>query len=549
MVRALLTACALVLVLSTCKAPESRQQAAAPAPALFENFGDLHRDIGSKVPAAQRYFDQGLRLAYGFNHEAAGRAFAEAARLDPDCAICLWGQALVLGPNINQPMLAEAVAPAARLAAEAHLLADAARPADRALIEALAKRYAESPPADRKPLDQAYAEAMAGVVQRFPDDDDAATLYAEALMDLSPWAYWDKAGKPAEHTRTLVATLERVLKRNPQHIGAMHYYIHAVEASRTPQRAEPYADALAGLAPGSGHLVHMPAHIYIRTGRYHDATLTNFSASTADAAFLAVCGGSNGIYPLGYVPHNWHFATMTASLHGSRELALNAAEQTARRADPKQLETLSFMQQYLVMPLLTQVRFGQWDQILVQAEPPADLPYPRGIWHFARGMAYVRGGEKQKAQNELEALRKIAADPAMKDVLLGAINHAESVLAVAAPLLQGELALAKGQRKTGIARLRDAVKAEDVLAYNEPADWPLPVRPYLGAALLDAGRTAEARTVYLQDLITYPKNGWSLFGLAQALRKLGDAKSAKQNERRYKDAWQWSDTPLTASRL
>ena len=429
-------------------------------------------------------------------------------------------------------------------------MADAARnPADRALIEALAKRYAESPTADRKALDEAYAAAMADVVRRFPDDDDAATLYAEALMDLSPWVYWDAAGKPTGQTKTIVATLERVLKRNPEHIGAMHYYIHAVEASRTPQRAEPYADALAELAPGSGHLVHMPAHTYIRTGRYHDATLTNFSATTADAAFLAVCGGSNGMYPLGYVPHNWHFATMTASLHGSRELALNAAEQTAQRADKKQLETLTFMQQYLVMPLLTQVRFGQWKEILAQAEPPADLPYPRGIWHFARGMAYARGGEKQQAQQELEALQKIAADPAMKDVLLGANNHADKVLAVAAPLLQGELALAKGQRKTGIARLRDAAKAEDALAYNEPADWPLPVRPYLGAALLDAGRASEAAKVYAQDLNTYPKNGWSLYGLARAQRKMGDAKSAKQNERRYKDAWQWSDTPLTASRL
>lgn len=539
----------LALSLTTCKAPETRQAASAPPPPLFENFGELHRDIGSKVPAAQRYFDQGLRLAYGFNHEAAGRAFAEASRLDPDCAICLWGQALVLGPNINMPMAPEAAKPAARLIGEARLMAEAARPADRALIEALATRYAETPPADRAPLDRAYADAMADVVRRFPDDDDAAALYAEALMDLSPWSYWDKSGKPLQHTRTIVATLERVLKRDPEHIGAMHYYIHAVEASRTPQRAEPYADKLAALAPGSGHLVHMPAHIYIRTGRYHDATLTNFSATTADAAFLAVCGGTNGMYPLGYVPHNWHFATMTASLHGSRELALNAAQQTAQRADKKQLQALAFMQQFLVMPLFTQVRFGLWKEILAQAEPPADEPYPRGIWHFARGMAYARGGEKQKAQAELDALRKIAGDPAMKEVLLGANNHADAVLAVAVPMLQGEIALAKGQRKTGIARLRDAVKAEDALAYNEPADWPLPVRPYLGAALLDAGRAGEAAQVYAQDLNTYPKNGWSLYGLAKAQRKLGDAKSAKQNEKRYRDAWQWADEPLTASRL
>lgn len=539
----------LAASLTTCKAPDSRQAAAAPPPPLFENFGELHRDIGSKVPAAQRYFDQGLRLAYGFNHEAAGRAFAEAARLDPDCAMCLWGQALVLGSNINLPMPPEAAKPAARLVAEAQLIADGARPADRALIEALAVRYAETPPADRAPLDKAYADAMADVVRRFPDDDDAATLYAEALMDLSPWSYWDRKGKPLEHTRTIVATLERVLKRDPEHIGAMHYYIHAVEASRTPQRAEPYADKLAELAPGSGHLVHMPAHIYIRTGRYHDATLTNFAATTADAAFLEVCGGTNGVYPLGYVPHNWHFATMTASLHGSRTLALNAAEQTAKRADMKQLDTLAFMQQFLVMPLLTQVRFGQWKEILAQAAPPAEQPYPRAIWHFARGMAYVRGGERERAQAELDALREIAADPAMKDVLLGAINRADAVLAVAVPMVQGELALAKGQRKTGIARLRDAVKAEDALAYNEPADWVLPVRPYLGAALLEAGRAGEAAQIYAQDLNTYPKNGWSLYGLAKAQRKSGDVASAKRNEKRYRDAWQWADEPLTASRL
>ena len=540
---------AFVLCLAGCQAPEPQQAAKSPPPALFESFGDLHRDIGSDVPAAQRYFDQGLRMAYGFNHEAAGRAFAEAARLDPDCAMCLWGQALVLGPNINLPMSADAAAPAAKLAARALQLADDARPVDRALIEALAKRYADPAPADRKPLDEAYAEAMGEVARRYPDDDDVATLYAEALMDLSPWAYWSPDGKPAAHTGALVAALERVLARNPRHIGAIHYYIHAVEASPEPQRAEAHADTLAELAPGSGHLVHMPAHVYIRTGRYHDATLTNFAATTADAAFLAVCGGSNGIYPLGYVPHNWHFASMSASLHGSRTLALQAAEQTARRADMQQLEALSFMQQYLVMPLFVQVRFGQWDDILAQAGPPAKLPYPRALWHFARGMAYVGGGEHAKAGAELEALRKLATNPALKKVEVGAVNRGNGVVAVALPMLEGELALATGQRDTGIARLREAVGAEDALAYNEPADWPLPVRPYLGAALLDAGRADEAARVYAQDLRNYPKNGWSLYGLAQAQRKQGKADLASRTEQQYRDAWQWADKPLTASRM
>ena len=540
---------ALLLSLAGCRTPEPPQAAESPQPALFENFGGLHRDIGSEVPAAQRYFDQGLRMTYGFNHDAAGRAFAEAARLDPDCAMCVWGQALVLGPNINLPMSVEVAAPAAKFAAKARQLAGDARPVDRALIEALAKRYADPAPADRKPLDEAYAEAMGDVARRFPDDDDVATLYAEALMDLSPWAYWNPDGKPAAHTGALMAALERVMARNPRHIGAIHYYIHAVEASPEPQRAEALADTLAGLAPGSGHLVHMPAHIYIRTGRYHDATLANFAATTADAAFLAVCGGSNGVYPLGYVPHNWHFASMSASLHGSRTLALQAAEQTARRADMQQLEALSFMQQYLVMPLFVQVRFGRWDDILAQAGPPAELPYPRALWHFARGMAYADGGDRAKAVAELETLRKLAADPVLKKVEVGAVNRGDDVVAVALPMLEGELALATGQRDTGIARLHDAVGAEDALAYNEPADWPLPVRPYLGAALLATGRADEAARVYAQDLRNYPKNGWSLYGLAQAQRKLGMRELANRTERQYREAWQWADEPLTASRM
>ncbi len=539
----------LALTLAGCRTPEPQQAADASPPALFEDFGSLHRDVGSGVPAAQRYFDQGLRMAYGFNHEAAGRAFAEAARLDPGCAMCLWGQALVLGPNINLAMPAEAAAPAAKFAADAQRLAGHARPVDRALIGALAKRYADPAPFDRRPLDEAYADAMADVARRFPDDDDVAVLYAEALMDLTPWAYWRPDGKPAARTGILVAELERVLARNPKHIGAIHYYIHAVESSPEPQRAEAFADTLAGLAPGSGHLVHMPAHTYIRVGRYHDATLANFAASTADAAFLAVCGGSNGVYPLGYVPHNWHFASMSASLHGSRTLALQAAGQTARRADMRQLEALSFMQQYLVTPLFVQVRFARRDDILAQAGPPAELPYPRALWHFARGMAYVGGGEHAKAGAELEALRRLAADPALAKVEVGPVNRGDDVVAVALPMLAGELALATGQRDAGLARLRDAVAAEDALAYNEPADWLLPVRPYLGAALLEAGRADEAARVYAQDLRVYPKNGWSLYGLAQAQRRQGQRALADRTEREYRDAWQWADAPLSRSRM
>ncbi|PZQ13241.1 MAG: hypothetical protein DI564_12095 [Rhodanobacter denitrificans] len=541
----------LALLLAGCDAPQNAAGGAAPATVpLFDTFGDLRRDVATRVPAAQRYFDQGLRLTYGFNHEAAARAFAEAARLDPRCAMCVWGQALVLGPNINLAMDAAAAKDATALAAQALRLAADARPADRALIEALQTRYADPAPDDRKPLDQAYAEAMARVVAQFPDDDDAATLYAEALMDLSPWAYWEQDGAPAAFTPRIIGELERVLARNPRHIGAMHYYIHATEASPDPKRAEPYADALAALAPGSGHLVHMPAHTYVRIGRYHDATLTNFAATTADQAFLAVCRGSNGVYPLGYVPHNWHFVTMTTGLTGSRSMALQAAAQTAQRADRAAMgrPPLEFMQQFVVAPLLTQVRFGDWDAILSDAAAAPALPYPAAIRHFARGMAQARKGAFAEAAREAEALQAIARDPALAQVSFFEINRADAVLRVAEALLRGEGLRAQGRHAQAIAALREAVAAEDALAYNEPPDWPLAVRPYLGAALLEAGDAQGAADAFAEDLRAYPENGWSLFGLAQAQRALGQVDAADETLRRQALAWQWADAPLPAAR-
>ena len=543
----------LVGGLSACTASNPRPAADAAGASqvpLFDTFGDLHRDIDSKVPAAQRYFDQGLRMAYGFNHEAAGRAFAEAARLDPACAMCVWGQALVLGPNINLPMDPAAAKDATAFAKRAALLAANARPADHALIQAQLARFADPAPDDRKPLDRAYADAMARAVAEFPGDDDAATLYAEALMDLSPWSYWTADGKPTEFTPRILAELERVLARSPRHIGAMHYYIHATEASLTPERAEPYADALAGLAPGSGHLVHMPAHTYIRIGRYHDATLTNFAATSADKTFLAFCHGSNGMYPIGYVPHNWHFATMSAGLTGSRTLALQAASETAKRVDRAVMDTpgMAFMQLFVVAPLFTQVRFGQWKAILGPTAPPADLPFPTAIWHFARGMANVRTGALVDATREAAALHAIATEPAMEKLAFSATTHGDNLLRVADALLRGELLRAQGKRTPSLESLRQAVAAEDTLAYNEPADWPLPTRHYLGAALLEAGRVDDARQTYLQDLKTYPENGWSLFGLALAQQRMGQTDAARATHERQRAAWQWADAPLTASR-
>lgn len=547
-------ACAAALAVAGCgRAPES--QTAAPAvadvdrPVLFHNLGELSRPIGAANPEVQRWFDQGLRLAYAFNHQAAERAFAEAARLDPDCAMCFWGRALVLGPNINLPMLPEAMQPAHAHAQRALTLAERAQPADRALIEALAKRYAWPAPEDRGALDLAYADAMREVVARFPDDNDAAALFAESLMDLSPWSYWGPDGQPNEHTGEILAALEGVLARDPDHIGAIHYYIHATEASNEPHKAEPHADKLAMLSPGAGHLVHMPAHTYIRVGRYHDATLTNLAATEADAAFLSICRGSSGVYPLGYVPHNWHFATMTAGLEGASRVALNAAEQSLRRVDVAAIDQLSFMQQFAVAPLMTQLRFGRWDAVLAQSAPPVDRPYPTAIWHFARGLARARTGDIDGARAELAALEPLAADPAMAQVPLWDINAADKVLAVAVPFLRGEIAAAAGDRDTAIAELTAAVVAEDALGYNEPPDWLLPVRPYLGVALLDAGRAAEAEAVFARDLRVFPEAGWSLFGLAQAQRAQGKAAEADVTQARFERAWQWADVTLENARF
>lgn len=540
----------LVAACGSAPRPGNVDVASAANTPLFETFGDLHRDIGTQVPATQRYFDQGLRMAYGFNHQAAGRAFAEAARLDPTCAMCVWGQALVLGPNINLPMDPAQAKDATALAHRAQALSKNALPADRALIDALAIRYVDPAPEDRKSLDIAYADAMTRVVARFPDDDDAATLHAEALMDLSPWAFWTTDGKPTEFTPRLMAELERVLARNPRHIGAMHYYIHATESSATPERALPYADALAALAPGSGHLVHMPAHTYIRVGRYHDATLTNFAATTADATFLAFCRGSNGVYPLGYVPHNWHFATMSASLTGSRGLAMQAAGQTASRVDREAMAAppLQFMQLYLLAPLFAQVRFADWDAILATTAPPADLPFPTAIWHFARGMAHARKGDLAMAGRDANALHALAIDPAMVKVAFGDATQADDLLRVADAFLRGELLRMRGDQSAALAALREATAAEDTLEYSEPAYWPLPVRPYLGATLLEAGDAKAAIVAYQQDLVTYPVNGWSLQGLAQAQRMLGQEQAATETMRQQAEAWQWADAPLTASR-
>jgi tetratricopeptide (TPR) repeat protein len=521
----------------------------APVP-LIEGLGTHSRRVDAASPEAQRYFDQGLVLSYGFNHAAAGRAFAEALRRDPACAMCAWGVALVLGPHINAAMEASAVSPAWEAASQAQRLASRARPVDRALIEALARRYSPMPGAERPPLDQAYADAMRAVAQRHPDDADVQTLAAEALMDLHPWDLWERSGAARPWTQEILTLLEKALALDPNHPGANHFYIHAVEASQQPERALASAEKLRTLVPGAGHLVHMPAHIYIRTGRYWDAIEANRAAIAADAkSSQASCHGT--LYDLAYVPHNVHFLWASAAFAGAGGVAVDAAKQTAEGVDESKLREagLGVLQQYWVTPLYAWVRFGHWSEIMAHPEPDADLSYPRGVRHWARGIAQLRGGRIEAAAKELAGLEAAAKDPSLEKITIFDLYTTAQLIAIAREHLAGELAFAKGDRDAGVSRIRAALALEEKLPYDEPPPWPLPMRHVLGAMLLEMQEPAEAEAVYRADLEVYRDNGWALRGLSRALAAQGKANEAADAESRFRRAWQRGDFELIGSRL
>ncbi|ARV57745.1 hypothetical protein BZZ01_03020 [Nostocales cyanobacterium HT-58-2] len=517
---------------------------------LLNNLGSYHYPISTDSKLAQRFFNQGLILAYGFNHAEAARSFKEAARLDPNCAMCYWGIALVKGPNINAAMEKEAVPETVQAMQKAIELSKNASEKERAYIHALSKRYSSQPVENRKPLDNAYVNAMREVQKRYPDDLDAATLFAEAFMDTMPWNYWSKDGKPNPGTTELLNVLESVLKRNPNHPGANHMYIHAVEASPNPERGIPSADRLGNLVPGAGHLVHMPGHIYIRVGRYHDAVVANQRAIAVDQDYITQCH-AQGIYPLAYMPHNHHFLMAGAMMGGESEQAIQAAHHTAAMVDKKKMRETGYLtlQHYYSMPLYALTRFGKWDEILQQPAPAADLKYPNGVWHYARGMAFAAKGELKQATKELEQLQAIAADPALEKVTIWDINTTSNLIKIASEVLAGEVAAQQSNYTKAIAHLKTAVTMEDNLKYDEPATWYSPVRQLLGTVLLKANRAAEAETVYKEDLKRYPENGWSLFGLAQSLRQQSKTKEALTVQERFEQAWKYGDVKLTASRF
>lgn len=510
------------------------------------NLGTHTFPVSTQNKLAQRFINQGLNLAYGFNHAEAGRAFKEAARLDPALAMAYWGQALVLGPNINAAMDAGEEPRAVKLINQAKSLMETASPKEQALIQALEKRYSGMAEA-RKVNDKAYADAMREVHHRFPDDPDVAVLYVESTMNLRPWGYWMRDGYPFEGTTEIVALTEDVLRRFPDHPGALHMYIHLMEPTANPERAEKAADTLLTLMPQAGHMIHMASHIYQRVGRYADAVKSNQMAIQADEAYIAQFE-AEGLYPLAYYPHNIHFLWFAASTSGQYALALKSARDAASKVNDALLKQMPFTAIFRVLPYWTLARFGQWQSVLNEPAPPANNAFLTGSWHYVRGLAYVATGQLRRASAELAQLRKVIKDPSLNSPLLSR-NTAYDVLRVAPEVLAGELAAAHRKFDTAIAHLERAVRLEDGLVYTEPAEWHYPPRLALGAVLLEAGYPEEAETVYWEDLRRNRNNGWALFGLQQALRAQNKAAEANIIEVRFKKAWEHADITLSASRM
>ena len=541
---------ALILLMSTGFAQEEHQHeqevvpADAPVP-LFEGLGDHHLPITTSSETAQQYFDQGLIFTYGFDHFEAVRSFEEATRHDPDCAMCYWGVSLAQGPHINAAMSPDAVAPAYDALQRALELAPKASDREQAYIEALSARYLADPPEDRSDLDRAYAAAMAELVQQYPDDLDARTLYAESLMNLMPWNYWTEDGEPRAETVDVTEALETVLEQEPYHPGATHYYIHLMELPY-PERAEEAADNLSELDIQIGHMIHMPSHIYARVGRWHDASVANQNAIAADEAYLAAYE-VEGLVPLLYHPHNIHFLSWTAGMEGRGALALESARDLVAATPQELAGDLPFLNPFLSMPLLTMVRLGEWDDIMAEPEPPAELPYQVAIWHYARGLALTAQGNLDEAQREVASLSAIAqSDEAQALELPEAFFPGGTMMAVADHVLQGEFALAQGD-EAAIAYLEEAVALQESLPYMEPPFWFASARLNLGGALLTLDRPEAAEAVYRADLEEYPHNGWALYGLAESLRaqdKLGEAEAVEQQ---FEEAWQHADTTPTVT--
>ena len=514
---------------------------------LYTNMGRWHRAIHTKSAKAQRYFDQGLTLVYSFNHEEAERAFREGARLDPASAACWWGVALSLGPHINVPALPHRTHAAYEAIQKAKVLAAGATPVERALIDALARRYVDPQPADPKDelaAETAYADAMRDLHRLHPDDPDIATLYAEALLDLRPWDYWTPDGRPQPGTEEIVWILESVIAKHPEHPGANHYYIHAVEASPHPERALPSAKRLETLVPGAGHMVHMPSHTYQRLGRYEAAAQSNRDAIKSDDWFKGIANPQGFFFM--YTAHNRQFLANAAMMLGRSAEAIAAARSSTEQMPIEMSREMPGSDFFFTTPYLVFTQFERWDEMLKEPAPPADLAYLNAIWHYARGLAFTAKGDASRAAAERDSVATITASvppEAFED-----LNSSRLLLGIALDVLDGHIAEKRGDVDGAVFKLTRAIAGDDSTRYAEPPDWFCPVRPMLGALLLRAKRPAEAEQVYRADLERHAESGWSLHGLAESLRAQHRSAEAATVSRRFSDAWKGADVSLSLGR-
>jgi tetratricopeptide (TPR) repeat protein len=524
------------------------EKAGAP---LLNGLGKHSHKISSSVDGVQRYFDQGLIMAFAFNHAESIRSFKAAQRLDPSCAMCFWGEALALGPNINVNSDGKVImAPQNRVAAfkainTAIALSKSSSAKEQAYISALATRYDGNTNTDREPLDIAYANAMEALYQKYPEDNDAASLFAEALMNTMPWNYWAEDGNPKPDTVKVIDSLELVLEKNPNHPLAIHLYIHAVEASSNPARAEEPADRLANLVPGAGHLVHMPAHIYWRVGRYHDASLANIEAAKVDELYIAQCN-AQGFYPALYYPHNVHFLWAASTMEGRSKLSIDSALKVAKYVRVEQIKQIPFLEFFHTIPLLSYVRFAKWDEIFSYEKPIEEFKFSLGLYHYARAVAFASKGNIEIAKIEQQKILPLKDAPEIK-VIIKAGQPSDKLLEIANHLAMGQIELASNNLDSAIMHFEMAVRTQDELPYREPEFWYYPTRQSLGHALLLNKNFEEAVSVFSQDLKDYPRNGWSYFGLYKAHQSLGNDELSKNALTKHEEIWQMSDVELQSS--
>jgi len=526
---------------------QQQKPADRPPDLSLTAIGRYHHPIATKNKSAQDYFDQGLTLMYAFNHEEAIRAFQQAAKLDPTSPMPLWGVALAVGPNYNQDVNPEREKIAFETITNAAKLAETAPESERDYVSALATRFSGDANPDYKKLARNYAKATKSLSQKYPDDLDAATLYADSLMALNQWKLWTLDGKANDNTEEIVAVLESVLARDPDHVGANHFYIHAVEASGQPERALSSARRLDTMVPQAGHLVHMPSHIYARTGYYAEAAKSNEEASKVDRTYARKAAQEGGIYDLMYHSHNEHFLASAASMMGRYVEAKAAADGMATRLMPH-AKTMPMLDTFIMTPLWVDARFNKWDAILARSEPFRELPGTHAMWRYTRTLAFVARNEKEKAAAErAEFAKETAAFPA--DANIGEFNKGSDVLRLASHVLDARIAMASGEKEGSVSHWREAVAVQDTLNYDEPPDWYYPVRESLGAALLSAGHPTEAEKVFRDDLQHNPRNPRSLFGLTQALKTQNREADAAWTDSKFKSAWKSADTQLNLGEL